>query len=125
MMQNWKIGDWAVFDLRIVQITEMNNFLEVSDGSISSGGDFIDRLRPLTLANKSIIESFDYFYKELHRIKGERGFNYPDIRRYFCALALRQIDEMPKDGSIFDKARDFIRKAQEYKAVIDGVCLFR
>jgi hypothetical protein len=121
-MQNWKVGDWAVFDLSIVQIKQMDDFLEVSDGCFSTSGNTIDRLRPLTLINKSTI---DYFYKELRKIKGECGFNYPDIHRYFCALALRQIDEKLEDGSIYNKARDFITGAYEYKPVIDGVSLFR
>lgn len=121
----WEVGDWAVFDLRIVQIKKLNDFCSVSDGSFETSGNIVDRLRPLTLVNKSITETFDYLYKELRSVRGERGFNYPDINRYFCDLALRQIDEKIEDGSIFNKARDFIRQARDYTPIIDSVHLFR
>ena len=54
---NWKVGDWAVFDLGIVQIKEIreNGSASVSDGLIETSGMLLDRLRPLTLRNKRIM----------------------------------------------------------------------
>jgi len=122
---SWKVDDWVIFDLSIVQIKQLTPYVEVSDGHISTSGScLLERLRPLTLQNKAIIESFDYRYNSLRKLRGERGFNWPDINQYFCKLALRQIDEMPTDRSILDKASDFCRRAAEYQPIIDGVHLF-
>lgn len=126
-MTNWKVKDWAVYDLRIVQIKEIRlpHGCTISDGSIETHGQLIDRLRPLTLENKATIEFFDYWYKELRHIRGQSGFNYPDISSYFSDLAIKQIDEGPLDRSITDKGPNFVRAAREYLRVIDGIHLFR
>lgn len=125
MAIKWKVGDWAIFDLRIIQIKELKDWCRVSDGTFETTGALLDRLRPLTLENKSIVENFDSRYNELRSIRGERGFNYPDISRYFCALALAQIDTKIEDGSIFGKAREFVKQARDYVPIIDGIHLFR
>jgi hypothetical protein len=122
---DWKVGDWAVFDLNIVQIKETEKYFEVSDGSISTSGHLASRLRPLTLRNKATAEYFDWCYKQLRTIKGERGFNYPDISRYFCDLALNAMDGDKDDKGPFDAAVDFLHRAKDREAVIAGVSLFR
>ncbi|MDB5656122.1 MAG: hypothetical protein JWQ94_3735 [Tardiphaga sp.] len=124
---NWKIGDWAIFDLEIVQIKEIrdNGNAEVSTGMISTSGDILPRLRELTLRNKVTAESLEYQYRALRGIKGERGFNYPDINRYFCELSLMAIDGDEKDSTFFDKATEFVHLARDYTPVIHGVELFR
>lgn len=126
---DWKVGDWAVFDFDIVQITEMREAggQTVSEGTINTSGMLLDRLRPLTLRNKRIAEWFGWHYRELNKIRGERGFNYPDINRHFCALALRAIDEADSgdNKAPFEEAQEFIREARDYKPVIHGIHLFR
>ena len=121
----WKAGDWAVFDLNIVQIKQVEPYVEVSDATISTSGRLLDRLRPLTLRNKGTIETFEWYYKELKKIRGERGFNYPDINRLFCDLSLEAMDGPEDNKEPFEKAQAFLRAAQDYKPVIQGVCLFR
>jgi len=121
----WKAGDWAVFDLEIVQIKQVEPFVEVSDASISTSGNLLGRLRPLTLRNKATVETFKWYYRELRKIRGERGFNYPDINRFFCDLSLDAIDGPEDDKTPFDKAQTFLREAQDYKPTIQGVNLFR
>lgn len=124
---DWKVGDWAVFDLDIVQIKEIrdNGNAEVSTGMICTFGNILDRCRELTLRNKVCAESFDYQYKLLKKIKGERGFNYPDINRYFCQLALNQMDGTPEDDTNYKLGNEFVQLAGEYTPVIHGVELFR
>jgi len=122
---NWKVGDWAVFDLEIVQIKQVEPFVEVSDASISTSGNLLDRLRPLTLRNKATVETFKWYYRELRKIRGERGFNYPDINGLFCDLSLDAMDGPEDDKAPFDKAQTFLREAQDYKPVIHGIHLFR
>jgi hypothetical protein len=85
----------------------------------------LDRLRPLTLRNKRIIEWFDWHYNELRKLRGEGGFNYPDISRYFSNQALQAIDKADNDKTPFDEAQDFVRQARDYKPVIQGIQLFR
>lgn len=121
----WRAGDWAVFDLEIVQIKQVEPYCEVTTGIISTSGKLLDRLRPLTLRNKVTVESFAYYYKELSRIRGERGFNYPDISRLFCDLALQAMDGAEKDEKPYDKAQAFVRDARDYKPIIQGINLFR
>jgi hypothetical protein len=124
---NWMAGEWAVFEREIVQIKEIREggSCEVSDGSCSTSGMLLDRLRPLTLRNKRTIEYFAYYYRELNKIRGERGFNFPDISRHFSGLALRAMDGAEDDKDPFDEAREFVRQAHEYIPEIQGVQLFR
>lgn len=122
----WKEGDWAVFDRDIVQIKEIRDFgCSVSEGMFETSGHLLDRLRPLTLRNKRTIEYFDYYYRELKHIRGERGFNYPDISRYFSNLALRAMDGPDEDKAPYDEAQSFVRQARDYVPEIQGVQLFR
>lgn len=124
---DWKQGDWMIFDLRICQIKKIGEYDEVSDGSIGTSGRLRDRYRPLTLRNKCIIEYFDYYYRDLSKIDGERGFNWPDISRHFNELALEAIDSLDDEGvkAAYNKATEFVAGAREHKTVIQGVRLFR
>lgn len=123
----WNVGDWAVFDRDIVQINRIGDggICEVSEGSFCTSGRLLDRLRPLTLRNKRAIEYFDYMYRELSRINGERGFNYPDISRHFSNLALRAIDGPEDDKAPYEEVQAFVRQARDYTPVIQEVPLFR
>lgn len=125
---DWKAGDWVVFDRSVGQIKELrdDNCASFSDGMFETSGRLADRFRPLTLRNKRIVETFDAYYNRLHEIDGNAGFNYPDISRYFSQLALDAIDA-DEEGSkqFYDKAQQFAVEARDYKAVIQGVSLFR
>ena len=126
-MTKWKKGDWAIYDRRIVQITSVKDkqVCEVSDGVLNTCSTGLEaRLRPLTLTNKGVVESIEWWYRDLRKIRGEGGFNYPDISRYFSDLALRAIDTQP-DNNAMNKASNFVRAARDYTPVIDGVLLFR
>lgn len=122
---DWKVGDWVVFDLSIVQIKELrdNDCASVSDGTFETSGRLLDRFRPLTLKNKNIVETFDIYYGRLSEIDGESGFNYPAIFAYFSQLALDAIDHGGKEP--FTMAQEFIVGARDYKTTIQGVPLFR
>lgn len=126
-MTDWKVGDWAVFERDIIQIKDIREGggCSVSEGSFETSGMLLDRLRPLTLRNKRITEWFDYYYRELSKINGERGFNYPDISRHFNNLVLQAIDGADDDKMPFDQVHEFIRSARDYVPVIQGVPLFR
>lgn len=123
----WKTGDWVIFELSIGQIKRLDEegFSEFSDGSFATSGRLEDRFRPLTLRNKRTIEYFDYYYGKLNEINGEAGFNYPDIFRYFAQLSVDAIDGDEKDQRPYERAREFLQGAKEYKPTIDGVQLFR
>lgn len=119
-------GDWVVFDLRVGQIKKIHDgkYQEFSDGHIGTSGRIADRCRPLTLRNKAITETVEYYYKSLKEIDGETGFNYPDISNYFSQIALDAIDgEDHKE--MFSRAQAFVRAARDYERIIDGVRLFR
>jgi hypothetical protein len=121
----WKAGDWAVFDLGIVQIKQVEPYAEVSDGTFSTSGNLLGRLRPLTLRNKATVETFEWYYQELRKIRGERGFNYPDINRLFCSLALEAMDGPEDNKAPYEQVQEFLREARDYKPEIQGVQLFR
>lgn len=125
---DWKVGDWVVFDLGIRQVTEVRDgFLSASDGSVVTHGNLADQMRPLTLRNKRIVEYFDYYYNKLREQDGEAGFNYPDISKHFANLSLQSIDELGSEqsGQFHESARDFLKLAETYEPVIQGVALFR
>lgn len=124
---NWKTGDWAVFERDIVQIKDIRESgnCSVSTGMFETSGNLLERLRPLTLRNKSAVEYFDHYYKKLSELRGERGFNYPDISRHFADLALKAIDGDKDDRAPFDAAIDFFQKARDLTPTIQGVQLFR
>ena len=121
---DWKVGDWVAFDRSIGQIKELreDGMATFSDGFFEASGQLVERFRPLTLKSKRIVESFDIYYNRLRDIDGESGFNYPDISRYFSALAMNCIDG---DNSAYKKAQDFVQAARGYLPVIDGIRLFR
>jgi|SRR6267154_3872810 len=123
----WKVGDWAIFNLDIVQIKDIRDSggASVSEGSFETSGRILERLRPLTLRNKRTIEHFDWYYKQLDKITGERGFNYPRISDHFHELSRKAMDGDEKDTGPFDAARDFVEQAKAYVPVIQGINLFR
>lgn len=125
----FNVSDWVIFDLKIGQIKEIRDETSVSfsDGMFETSGNLMARFRPLTLRGKSIVESFDYYYNEIRKIDGESGFNYPRISQYFSDLALKAIDNKDNEDNkiYFDKAREFINQARDYKPEIDGIKLFR
>ena len=125
MEGEWKIGDWCIFDLNIVQITRLEDWDEVSDGSFCTSGRLKDRFRPLTLRNKRTIEWFDYYYKSLYKINGEAGFNYPRISDHFNWLSREAMDGPEDNKKPYDSAMEFIRQAEDYVSVIQGIPLFR
>lgn len=124
---DWKVGDWVIFDLGIGQIKKLDDqHAWFSDGTFETSGRLVDRFRPLTLRGKRFIESFDIYYNRLRDIDGESGFNYPDIHRHFCQLALDAIDgDDNKATKLFTQAEQFVCAARDYKGTIQGVRLFR
>lgn len=123
----WKVGDWVIHDLSIGQIKKLHDdgCPSFSDGTFeTSGRNIADRFRPLTLRNKSIVETFDALYKRLNEIDGNAGFNFPDIFSYFAHMAREAIDGQD-NKTMYDKAQEFVRDARDYKPTIQGVRLFR
>jgi hypothetical protein len=125
-MTNWKVGDWVTYEMRVGQIKEINSAGNAifSDGTFQTSGRLQDLFRPLTLRNKSIVETFDNIYNRLREIDGEAGFNYHDIHSHFSALALSAIDHADSKPYIAE-ATQFVVDAREYKGLIQGVHLFR
>jgi hypothetical protein len=124
-MTAWKVGDWVTYEMRVGQITRLEDgYASFSDGFFEASGRLQDYFRPLTLRNKAIVENFDTIYNRLREIDGEGGFNYPDIQAHFSALALSAIDN-PDAGPYQTEAEQFVRDANEYKGLIQGVKLFR
>lgn len=123
----FKAGDWVVFDLRVGHVRESKgDWDEFSDGTITTSGRLQDRFRPLTLRNKVIAETFDYYYRQLNEIDGNAGFNYPDISQHFAHLALDAMDANEDDaGQSYDAAAQFVSDARDYKPEIQGIALFR
>lgn len=123
----YKAGDWVIYGLNIGQIKEIrDDGCSIFSDSFceTSGFNIANRFRPLTLRNKSIVETFNIYYNKLREIDGEAGFNYPEICRYFETLCLSAIDNT-NNKQFFDKGIQFSRDARDYKPVIDGIRLFR
>lgn len=127
-MSEIKEGDWVVCGLKVGQIKQIREGggARFSDGMLELSGQILDRCRPLTLRNKAITETFDYYYNEVRKIDGSSGFNFPDINRHFEWLTLCAID-LPDDENkkIYEKAQEFIRQAKDYTPFIQDVKLFR
>lgn len=126
----FKVGDWATHDMGVVQIKKIDDegYACISDGWFETSGKLADRLRPLTLRSKRIVEWFDIVYTRLKDIDGEVGFNYPRISQHFSQLAIQAIDcdeDDQKAKQYFDQADAFVSEAREYKPMIQGVALFR
>lgn len=123
----FNVGDWVVFDLSIGQIKELREegCVVFSDGFCETSGRLVERLRPLTLRNKRIVETFEIYYNRLREIDGEGGFNYPRISQYFTQLALNAIDNDNDVLDTYKKATEFVHEARKYTPVIQGVALFR
>lgn len=124
----WNVGDWVIFDLAVGQIKELreNDCATFSDGFFETSGRLVERFRPLTLRNKRIVESFEAYYRRLDQIAGHGGFNHPRISQHFAQLALDAIDGDEEGGkAVYEKAQQFLEEARHYKAVIQGVPLFR
>ena len=99
--------------------------MSFSNGATQISGQLFDRLRPLTLRNKSIVEDFARYYADLRQIDGQSGFNYPDIHAHFSSLALAAIDNPESVHGPYERAREFIQDAKCYKPIIHGIRLFR
>src|SRR5262245_39593217 len=94
---SFKEGDWVVLDLKIGQIKRLDEeegTACVSDGFAENSGRVLDRLRPLTLRNKRIADTFQIYYNRLHEINGYSGFNWSEIYSYFAELARHSIDNV-------------------------------
>ena len=125
-MTEWKDGDWVIHDRDIGQIKKVEDgYIVFSTGFIETSGKLTDRIRPLTIRNKTIAESMEGWYKELKDIPGNAGFNYPDINNYFTYLALMAMDDAEKEQESFKIAKEFIEQARDYKKTIHGIDLFR
>jgi len=125
MKNEWKVGDWCIRALDIVQIEKLDPpVISVSSGMFCTAGRFIDELRPLTLRNKRTIEYYEYYLRELSKIDGEVGFNYPRISDHFEELARKDMDSI-SEGSYRSMAGHFVEEAKRYVPVIQGVQLFR
>ena len=128
MEKKWEVGDWAVFDREIVQVTEIrpSGGATVSNGTTNTSGSssLLEQLRPLTLRNKYIAETFAWYYKELYGVKGHGGFNFPDISTWFNELVLQVIDN-PDRARPYHEVQEFVRLARDYTPVIQGINLFR
>lgn len=122
----FKQGDWVIHDRKIGKIKSIREegFASFTDGYFETSGRILDDCRPLTLESKVAAENFDYYYRELRKIDGSGGLNYPDINRHFSALCLKAIDCPDDWKSIQDEAIAFIREARDYRPVIQGVKLF-
>lgn len=73
-------------------------------------------------------------YKELNKLPGSNGLNWPDIHRRFCYLCFEAIDNAKdkyKEGEIneyLDKGNKFanqIREKLNGSNEVDGIKLFR
>jgi hypothetical protein len=120
-------GDWCIYEMDIVQIKKMEPHVEYSNGIIAgSGRGLAQFFRPLTLENKVIAETMDHYYEKLRDMDGSAGFNFPDICRYFSDLVLDAIDGGDDAcRAAYEKAKNFVRLANDCQKVIDGVHLFR
>lgn len=127
MSVEWKAGDWCIYEMKIVHINKIEPYVEYTDGVIcGSGGRLKEDFRPLTVRNKQIIESMDYYYDLLGEQDGSAGFNFPDIHRYFAQISRDAIDgDDEAIKTAIKKAQDFFSAARDYEKVIDGVRLFR
>jgi hypothetical protein len=121
------VDAWCVFELDFGVLKEVREGggASFSNGATQISGQLFDRLRPLTLRNKVIVEDFNRYYDELRRLDGQAGFNFPDIHRHFATPALNAIDNPEQIRHYYDLARDFVREARSYKPFIQTISLFR
>jgi hypothetical protein len=121
-----KKGDWCIYGLDIVQVMELEPYVEYSTGHIRGSNAPIEHFRPLTLQSKVIVEGMDHYYQMLRDQDGSAGFNFPRISQYFAQLALDAIDGTEDQAkAAWKRAQDFVHAARDYQQVIDGIRLFR
>jgi len=136
---NWKVGDWCLFEFTLHTIKEMegNKITSVSDGNFQTGGcDLSDRVFPLTIRNKRISDTFEYYSGKFHEIH-HVTLNFPDIHNYlvekWCKAMNSKEDDTVADGeiaSIINRVGrfydEFIEKIRCLETMeVDGVRLFR
>lgn len=132
--QNWKVGDWGIFEFELSMIKEMkgSEITSVSDGTICTGGlSLNDRFFPLDLKTKQLSDSVNYWRNKFHR--DCKGLNYPDLHRKLVQVWVGLI-EVKEDEKMLTKAikelddfgTEVCRKAQDLKYVdVGGVNIFR
>jgi predicted HAD superfamily phosphohydrolase len=131
-----KIGEWIVFEYKIVQIVDMkgDDVTEVTDGSFrTSGRSLSDRCYPLTIANKNAADYVAHYANKVHNDTYQRNINYPDLHRKATELAheIMSIPEGDEDArkKAYDEASTFYRELfnaldELNGTVVGGVRLF-
>lgn len=97
----WKQGDWCLCEHKLQQIKEVaddGRVTGVSDGQFRMGSwDLRDRCFPLTLRNKNISDSFQYYHDKLHKETHHLNLNFPEFHRYTVDQWQKAINETDDD----------------------------
>ena len=130
---SWKVGDKAFHDHEEVTITDIEDgrVTGLTNGYIRSGyWNFNPELFPVTDGGRKIVDFFHEQYEDLHKMPGNRLFNWPDLAR---AIELKFVETMRSyhAGSTPEvlKAGLFFRTVKDFAATViavnvDGVFLF-
>lgn len=129
----FKVGDWAIHRMgigQIVRVDEKGNVREFTDGSFSTSSSRLN-VRPLTLRNKRMAETFKYYEDEIRKMPGENALNWPDISAYLAGLCLEAMDTSQPEGELNDavkRGQDFVNAVRDQLRQVDevdGIRLFK
>jgi hypothetical protein len=134
---SWKVGDKAFHEHKEVTIREIEDgrVTEVSDGYFSHGyWNFNDELFPVTEGGRKIVDFFHEQYDILHKLPGNRLFNWPDLARaidqkfndtmrgYHAGDAAEVIRHLYNAGIFFRQVHVWAARATG--VTVDGIRLF-
>jgi hypothetical protein len=134
----WKVGDKAFFEHQEVTIHDVEpdgRVHGVSDGSFITGSFRLnERLFPVTDGGRKIVNFFHSQYEALHKMPGNRLFNWPDLshaidgkftetmRKYHAgdeAGVLNRVCSYPREEHTCEH-----QVAEATTIVVDGVRVF-
>jgi len=134
----WKVGDKAFFEHQEVTIHDVEpdgRVHGVSDGSFITGSFRLnERLFPVTDGGRKIVNFFHSQYEALHKMPGNRLFNWPDLagaidskftetmRKYHAGDETGVLRDLMFAGVFFARVRAYAIEATTI--VVDGIRLF-
>ena len=119
-MKKFEIGEWVINDYEVKEVTKMEGgrVTELQGGGFCMSGYNLS-CQKLNQENKCNMDSMQYWYRELSKVRAKNALNWPDIHRYFCDK-MEELDGASKKESkaIWDEIKSFV---DDVKTKLDSI----